>query len=113
MESSHLRNGRLIGMFCNRTVFIEGKNSVGNCRLLLVLRNGIPGESFFGVERSSFMVLWCKRMAFRAIIPWGNGRLLRLLCTGIDFKVRILHRTVVFSECCVKERLCLALSVLL
>jgi len=53
-----------------------------------------------------------KGMAFRARIPWGNGRLLRLLCTGIGFRVRILHRTVVFSECSVKERSC-SLSVLL
>ncbi len=84
-QSSHVRNGRLIGVFCKRTVFIKGKNSVGNCRLLVVLRNGIQGESFLGVERSSFVVLWCTGMAFRARIPWGNGRLLRLLCTGIGF----------------------------
>jgi hypothetical protein len=46
-QSSHVRNGRLIGVFCKRTVFIKGKNSVGNCRLLVVLRNGIQGESFY------------------------------------------------------------------
>jgi len=26
---SQVRNGRLIGVFCKRTVFIKGKNSVG------------------------------------------------------------------------------------
>lgn len=111
VRSSQVRNGRLIGVFCKRTVFIKGKNSVGNCRLLVVLRNGIPGESFLGVERSSFMILWCNVMAFRAIIPWGMVVFSVCFVQEFGFRVRILHRTVLFSECCVKERLC-SLSVL-
>jgi hypothetical protein len=52
-----------------------------------------------------------KGMAFRARIPWGNGRLLRLLCTRIGFRVRICTErlsspSVLSRNDCVLSRFC-------